>query len=293
MSTETFESRVQGLVAEGKLTPEEARDLLTGSESAHGSAHPRRFSDANGTARSSSPHGAGHGASAGSGTPYLDAPSVPAAEAPPRLSIQLTNGDVSITGRPGLTEPRLVHATRGLSLRATAHGWIVEHAPVSDLASALDWVRAGISTLAPGSLEIDVPEGFTELEIRALAGDVDVRDVHAHVRVSLTAGDVDLDRVAGFDVTTRTGSVRVRAKIATGRHSIQAYTGDAELQLDPGSSAELELSTLTGRVDARRMTLRRAGVLARTHDARVGDGTARIRLETLTGDVDVRTGWEA
>lgn len=257
MSTDTFESRVQDLVSEGKLTADEAAELLGGTA-----------------------------------TP-ASAPTVPASEAPQRLFIELTNGDIHVRGRPDLFEPRLVHATRGITLRATRAGWALEHRPVPDLASALDWVRAGISTLTPGSVEVEVPETLGSLEIRSLAGDVEVEEVRAHVRVSLTAGDVDLDGVAGFDVTARTGSVRVRGKIADGRHRIQAFTGDAELVLDPGSSAELELSTVFGRVHARRMALRRAGVLAKTHDAKVGDGAGRVRIETVTGDIDVRTGWEA
>lgn len=261
MPTDTFESRVQDLVNEGKLTAEEAAELL-GRD-----ATPNRTAG--------------------------EAPTVPAGEAPPRLFIELTNGDVHVRGRPGLFEPRLIHASRGLVLRATKAGWTVEHHPAPDLASALDWVRAGISTLTPGNLEVEVPEDLQTLEIRSLAGSVDVEEVKAHVRVSLTAGDVDLDGVTGFDVTARTGSVRVRGTIRDGRHRIQAFTGDAELVLDPGSSTELELSTVFGRVNARRMALRSAGLAAKTHDAKVGDGQARVRVETVTGDIDVRTGWEA
>lgn len=257
MPTDTFEARVQDLVKEGKLTPEEAQQLLGGTASAPAAAE------------------------------------VPASQAPPRLFVELTTGDVHVRGRPDITAPRLVHGSSGVILKSTAAGWSAEHRPVPDLATALDWVRAGISSITPVSIELEVPENLTHLEIRALSGDVEVEDVRGHVRVSLTAGDVDLDGVGGFDITARTGSVRVRGRIADGRHRIQALTGDAELVLDPGSSAELELSTVFGRVNARRLVLRRAGVLGRTHDAKVGDGAARVRVETVTGDIDVRTGWEA
>lgn len=242
MPTETFASRVQEMVSAGKLTPEEAAELLRGAE-------------------------------------VPETPSVTAADAPPRLHIQLTAASISVRGRPDVLEPRLVHANRGIHLRATRDGWVLANRAVPDLPAALDWVRAGLSTLAPGDVEIEVPESFSELDLRVLSGDIDVRDLKGHVRVTLTAGDVDLDHVGGFDVTARTGSVRVRGRIAEGRHRVQLYTGDAELVLDPGSSAELELSTMFGRVDAR--------------SAKVGAGAARIRVETVTGDIDVRTPLEA
>lgn len=263
MPTDTFATRVQELVSAGKLTAEEAAELLRGAPPEPDPA------------------------------PIPEAPTTAAADAPPRLFVELAAATISIRGRPDVIEPRLVHANRGINLRATSQGWVLANRPVPDLPSALDWVRAGLSTLAPGDVELEVPEAFTELDLRVLSGDIDVRDVRAHVRILLTAGDVDLDRVGGFDVTARTGSVRVRARVAEGRHRVQALTGDAELVLDPGSSAELELSTLFGRVDAPRLKLDRRGAGARTCDAKVGDGTARIRVETVAGDIDVRTPLEA
>jgi len=255
MPTEAFEARVRELVDQGKLTAEEARGLL-GAEAA---------------------------------PPTLE---VAAEVAPARVSIELTHGAVSVRGRAGLAQPRLVRASDAVSLTATAAGWTVQHRPVRDIGSALDWVRAGLSSISSANVELEVPADLPLLEVRTVAGDVEVEDVAGNVRVNVTAGDVDLDGVSGFDVTARTGSVRVRGRIQLGEHRIQLYTGDAELVLEPGSSAELELSTVMGRLDARDLELRRAAGLARAHEATVGAGDARIAIATVTGDVDVRAGKE-
>ena len=261
MATESFESRVHELVRDGKLTADEAAELLRDA-----------------------------------GRAPVAPPSVPtiaAVDAPPRLFIELTAGSVSIRGRPDVCEPRLVQADRSMQLRATPSGWVLEHRPVVDLSGALAWFRASVAMMECGDVELEVPESFTELEVRALSGDIAVRDVRGVVRVTLTAGDVDLDRVGGFDVTARTGRVRVRALVTGGTHRIHANTGSAELMLDAGSSADLELSTVLGRVDAPRVELSSGGVLGRKHRGRVGAGAGRIRVETVTGDIDVRAATEA
>ena len=251
MSTESFESRVRELVEQGKLSPEEARGLL-------GEPAPRPETTA------ASPQAA---------------PEVAPDAAPLRLIVDLTRGDVTVRGRSGVTVPRLVRANRYVALKPTAAGWAIEHRPVADLSSALDWVRAGLQSLSPGDVELEVPEGLEQLTVNTLAGHVEVRDVRAPVRVSVTAGDVDLEGVTGFDVTARTGSVTVRGTITEGRHRVNALTGDVELVLSASSSAQVQLSTVTGRVDARTTT--------------VGAGAATIELATVTGDLDVRTGREA
>jgi hypothetical protein len=257
MSTPTFEERVRELVNEGKLTPAEAEELL-------GGPRPAR-------------------------EPRVEAKVVAPGEAPLRVIVDVCNASIRVRGRSGLTEPRLVRAAGGVMLTPTAAGWMVGPPATPEPATAFDWMKLGLRAVKPGTIELEVPDRLERLEVSAMAGDIEVLRVSAHVRAHLTFGDVELDGVSGFEVTVRSGDARVRACVTEGRHRIHLLNGDADLVLERGSSAHLDLSTATGEIDARRPLIT-AEPWRRTHRLVVGSGGAHVQIETITGDVvvDVR-----
>jgi len=173
------------------------------------------------------------------------------------------------------------------------------------------------------TLEMEVPRG-SRVEVHVTAGDVAVRDVSGGTRVRTTSGDVSLKRVAGsLAVEVASGDVNVTAaapieltaKSVSGdiqaraprfeRVAIETISGDADLSgafaagpvhaistvagdvtLGVAGGLTLEARTVSGDVECSHPD-RRSGD-GRRRPLVVGDGSARLAVRTMSGDVDVR-----
>ncbi len=145
---------------------------------------------------------------------------------------------------------------------------------------------AGDARVATASGGIRLHSAGGELSCRSASGDIQAGSVAGRASLQTTSGDVRL-ATAGGDVEARTVSGDVYlADLATGLVHVTAVSGDVEIGLRPGTSAAVNLSTLSG-------TTRSDLEVADEPAVPDGDGgSARpgvdIQVRTTSGDIRLR-----
>lgn len=151
---------------------------------------------------------------------------------------------------------------------------------------------------------------------KTVSGDVILADVGADTQLTVRAisGRIAMDRVRArvVDVNAISGTVRMtawsgeRAQIRTlsgrvmfdgtlapaGRYDIESHSGDVHLSLAERPGFELEADTFNGGIQVDMPVRSEGPVVARGRQRRsvrgtYGDGAARLRIRTFTGDIVV------
>ncbi|MCH8273521.1 MAG: DUF4097 family beta strand repeat protein [Armatimonadetes bacterium] len=184
-------------------------------------------------------------------------------EAGNTLRLEVTNGDVKVTG--GAAEGKLTaKATlRGKSrddVMEKAKSWtpvIEEHDGSVTLKQSPDAVEE--------DLEIEVPAGV-HLDIRAERGDIRIERTEAGVRLTARAGDVVVDGVKGtVEIESQAGDVKLS----------RAEGGAIEIE---NKSGDIWLSDVSGTIQVR----------SANGDVRGKELAGKtISVETVNGDVDL------
>jgi DUF4097 and DUF4098 domain-containing protein YvlB len=130
---------------------------------------------------------------------------------------------------------------------------------------------AGESAIHTVSGDIDLGGARGDLEIETVSGDIDLRDVVAkQIRVHTTSGDVSF-----------AGAIQ-----PDGRYEYNTHSGEIRLALPGDVGAQLSIGTFNGGIESDfPITLK-----ADSHDNKrlsftLGQGTARIIVETFSGDI--------
>jgi hypothetical protein len=150
-------------------------------------------------------------------------------------------------------------------------------------------------------------------EVRSVSGDVTVRGggKPRALRISSVSGNIDASGIAGkLDLVTVSGDARahmgeateirgrttsgdleVRAKLARdGRVDVEGVSGEMTLRVAAPDGLALEIESFSGDImgclanDVERVSKYGPGVRL---NQRTGDGGARVRAKTLSGDVDI------
>ena len=306
-----FRERIENLLRQGKISPEEANKLLraldntgdTTSDPLTGSGvtppPPPR----------ATPPTPPRAAPQPMSVPPRAAPTPPAPPTPPvsattqsssaqidgdigKLSVSITAGDINIRGLPnhkGIT----AHSNNG-QLEVIQNGDDVRIVASSQIAdpTEIGWLNTVLKTIGrnlPVNLEITVPSDFKLLEIAALAGDVDVTGVTGRVKVNLQAGDLTLNDAGSFDVNTKAGDVKISTKLTEGDSRVTALAGSIKLKLQPGSSVALKASTVAGDVSAKGFVLTQTEkrITGGSLEGRLGGGRATLECRLTAGDLEI------
>ena len=187
-----------------------------------------------------------------------------------RLKIVTTSGDMRLTG------------VRGELEASTTSG---------DVA-----ITDGGSLTSVGTVSGDVTvRGLAgDLIVKTTSGDVIVSGTGGEVRVATVSGDVSLREAGSRAVTARTtnGSVTYEGAFARGgRYEFATHSGDVRLVLPAGVNAEMTMQSFSGAMDTDfPVTLAgaRSATRPRTLEFVIGEGGARVRAETFSGDVVLR-----
>lgn len=253
-----FEMKVKELLEQGKITPEEAEELLAGHKQ-----------------------------------PELKQISLPSTGNECILRMNLRAGDLNIKGNPNLTAPQMVgYNTEGIHIRTEGNSWILEDQRSFDMGSGnfLDKMVGMFGKFRPVHVNLEVPTTLEGLEVHLLAGDLDIRGVPTYVKVNVQAGDIDIEGVTGFDVSAKAGDVDITADLQNGKHGIELLAGDLDLNLSPSSSARVNVNLTAGDFDARGIptTKHSNHVTGGKYEAVLGNGEASVTININAGDVDLR-----
>jgi len=255
----TERDRIQALLAEGKITPSEAELLLDALGEVEGAeAHLDALDD--------QPSAAAAPASATIGN------------GPQRwVRVEVSAGDLTIAVDNNLSEPQ-VHGE--VELHQDGENFVVRGRSGEE--SLGGWL-GGI--LRRRDVTIKLPAGFG-VAIAGAAGDVTIDGV-PFVKGRLTAGDISLKNVGGVDLVAISGDIDARLRLAQGEHTLKATSGDVDIRLLAGSSVRVEGRATSGDISLPKNFTSEGQLMVRKFSGTVGSGRATLKLNIISGDLDL------
>lgn len=134
-----------------------------------------------------------------------------------------------------------------------------------------------------------------DTEARSVSGDVTLTDVTATVVEAQTvSGNVELSRVNADEVVAETvsGDVDFSGEIRKGGdYDMKTLSGDVTMRIPKNAGAEITGATFSGDFHTSfPITTKATSRYTRRQriDGTIGDGSAKIRVESFSGDVDLR-----
>jgi hypothetical protein len=152
--------------------------------------------------------------------------------------------------------------------------------------------RVFVETL---SGNVDVVGAITQLRASTVSGDVITRGTVGRIDVRTTSGDIDLRGGATSQVTVQSmsGDVQFDGALADdARVQIGTHSGNVSVRVPESARGQLELSTVTGELDAGGPLTLMPGDLAGARRGRAtqryqfnGGGAMQLDISTFSGDV--------
>jgi hypothetical protein len=310
-----FRQRIENLLRQGKISPEEANKLIraleptgeTTSEALTGSTPsppPPKIQAVTPPPPPPIPV-------APPITPPPPAPKIEVVITPPKPSLQTTassqatltgniqklevsanSGDINITGVAGLSQIEAIVKNGTLeTTNANGAARIIAHGNLDD-PTEIGWLNTVIKTIGralPIQLEIRVPQELAHLEVNLVAGDLDIIGVHGKVDLDISAGDVTLEGASSFMVNAKAGDIKIKTKLENGESSVRAIAGDVNVQLLFGSSVALKASVSAGDVSAKGFILTQTEkkLVGGSLEGRLGAARAKLNCSLSAGNLDI------
>ncbi len=163
--------------------------------------------------------------------------------------------------------------------------------------------------------DLQVSDAVGSVSAEAVSGNVDISKVDGNVRAESVSGSVavaDVDgEIATESVSGRINIMRAKSKSAraetvsgsvgytgtidpTGNYVFKTHSGRLTLGIPTTASASISLETFSGSVDSDFPVTMEGGRTQSGHESRfqfrIGDGRARITLETFSGNIVIQRG---
>ena len=213
------------------------------------------------------------------------------------LHVRLRSADLRVRTDPTLDEPVLeTQDEPALRLERRHGGWrLTETRETSGLEGLLAFLkparRLEASVRVPPGFDLSAEMGAGSLETAGALGRIELEsgqgtvriEAAREVRVELGQGSIELGRAEGARVELGQGNADLGLQLREGAHRVESGMGRVKVRLLEGSDVQVHTGTGMGRV-------RIEGSPA-VHDGDtvvVGRGSARLKLETGMGDVEVR-----
>ncbi|MFC4454574.1 hypothetical protein [Deinococcus sonorensis] len=281
---ESFHAHVQRLVAEGKLSAEDAAELL------------------------------------GAGTEpqtTLVGPSLVKQEAlhdtPPDLTLKVEAYALTVVYEPGLTMPQLSATRDGeLQLSQDQHGWRLERARHPEGIRFSSGLRAVLSLpfeprhvraeVSGGSLSLSDVQGEAlmhinggslrmadagSLQAEVNGGSLRAGQITGAAMLNVNGGSLTLGRSTALRASVNGGSLQWSGRLDEGEHRLEINAGSATLHPDPDSSLRLDVATTLGSVKSDLPLTRTGGTMSARYSGMVGQGAARLSAQVTAGSLKV------
>lgn len=316
--SDPFRERIENLLRQGKISPEEANKLfralepqgetasastpLTGSQPAPSIPKPTPV------AAPTPPTPPTPSTPAVPPTPAMPASSpstamptarskgldhyVHAAAHIRKVMLNTIAGDIDIEGVANLTN--IEAGVKNGSLEITEDGDVIRIVGVGkiDDPTEIGWLNTVIRTIGrnlPVDIHVRVPSNLLELEVKAIAGDVTVKGVTGAVSLEMSAGDLKLSDAGRFNINAKAGDIKVRTKLIDGESTLRALAGNVDVELEQGSSVTLKASNSAGDITAKGFILTQTEkrIVGGSLEGRLGAGRAKLNVSLSAGDLDI------
>ena len=146
--------------------------------------------------------------------------------------------------------------------------------------------------------EIIVARVTGDLRITSVSGNVDLTTATGDIEVETVSGEITLTGLKSKFVRTETtsGDIEYDGSVdPAGRYEFRAHSGDLRITLPATVGASVDVETFSGSITSDfRIVLepgdRAMGVSPKRFDFKVGDGSARVSLESFSGDIRIVRG---
>ncbi len=209
-----------------------------------------------------------------------------------KLEISANSGDINILGVAGLTQIEASVKNGTLeTTNANGSARIVAHGNLDD-PTEIGWLNTVIKTIGralPIQLDVRVPQDLAHLEVNLIAGELDVIGMHGKVEIDINAGDITLEGATSFMVNAKAGNIKIKTKLEQGESSVRALAGDVSVQLLSGSSVALKASVSAGDVSAKGFILTQTEkkFVGGSLEGRLGAARAKLNCSLTAGDLDI------
>ena len=294
---EDFRSQVQRLVADGKLTPEEARGLLADLETP----------DPVSLQKDHEP------------TPAAESPSAEAAGAPHAqpaladLTLRVSGYTLTVVHDEGVPVPQLSANHEGeLRLSGGPGGWTVERQrrghdarhwpPLQAILSVPFLPRQVRARVEGGGLTLPELRGELRAEInggslrvgRALAlkaeingGNLGAEEIEGHTEVRVNGGNLSVGGARSLNASVNGGNLTWTGELRGGDHRVEVNAGNVSLHLRGTSSLRLDANVTLGALRTSFPTQKSGGFMASRYTGQLGDGAARLSCQVTAGQLSV------
>ncbi|MDQ1590347.1 MAG: hypothetical protein QOG71_974 [Pyrinomonadaceae bacterium] len=250
--------------------------------------------------------------------PNVAIPGIPPPPLPPRASGE--EGAEGFGGQSTVTKTYPLAANGSFSLRnfsgdITVEGWDEQQAEVKIIRHGGDPERAAFhitqeeggrgltfnstpEKTGGGVHEVEyvvkLPRNLRELEIVSINSNVDLAGVHsASISINVQRGNIELDDVSGTvnSRTTKGNTTVVLAELAKNAPQVfNAINGNIELELAPGTNAELKAETVDGdiEVDEDLGVKVEKRMIGQQAVGRLGTGGEAIVAKVISGNIKIK-----
>ncbi len=281
---EDFRSQVQRLVAEGKLTAEEAAGLLEGMSTDAPEAQMPAPADA-----------------------HQDS------EIPPDLVLKVSGYTLTVLHDGSLGAPHLSASEDGvLRLSGTPKGWQVQRADhlgghwgnlkaILTLPFAPRHVRAAVEggnlTLPDlgGEMHAEINGGnirmgrAASLNAEVNGGNLTAAEMGGPTHLSVNGGNLTLTGAHSLNASVNGGNLRWAGVLAGGNHRVEVNAGNATLHLLPGTSLRVDADVTVGAFKADFATSKSGSFMNTRHTGQLGSGEATLACRVAAGQVKLLT----
>jgi DUF4097 and DUF4098 domain-containing protein YvlB len=214
-----------------------------------------------------------------------------------RISLENINGDITVTGGSGNQVEIVAHKKAGKQEYLDEMKIVVD---AEDDYIRIEtrhpereggWFKWTGDTSGSVSYELSVPADVTLDTIETVNGDVMIRAVSGTVKAATVNGSLNIENLVG-DVSLETvnGSISAEFDALTGSQRVDAETvnGKIALRLPEEASARVTAETVNGSIDCDDFGLKpEKGFVGRDLSGDIGDGAARISLDTVNGSIRI------
>jgi DUF4097 and DUF4098 domain-containing protein YvlB len=214
-----------------------------------------------------------------------------------RVSLENINGDIDISGTTGNIVHLVAHKKAGKQEYMDELEVVVDadsdyiRIETRHPKSEGSWFKWGNDSSGSVSYELRVPADINLDTISTVNGDVTITSVGGQVKAETVNGSLGANGLAG-DVNLETVNGGIKAEFdelgAGQRVSAEAVNGKIVLLVPANARARVEAETVNGSIDADDFGLEpEKGFVGRDLSGEIGDGDARISLDTVNGSIRI------